>query len=43
MPIPFSKVEVTLERAPMPADDEPDEVISARLKARLDVTSTDPA
>jgi lysophospholipid acyltransferase (LPLAT)-like uncharacterized protein len=43
MPIPFSKVEVTLVREPMPADGEADEVIAARLKASLDETSTDPA
>ena len=43
MPIPFSKVVVTLEREPMPAEGEADETISARLKARLDETSTDPA
>jgi lysophospholipid acyltransferase (LPLAT)-like uncharacterized protein len=43
MPIPFSKVEVTLLREPMPAEGEADEIIAARLKARLDETSTDPA
>jgi lysophospholipid acyltransferase (LPLAT)-like uncharacterized protein len=43
MPIPVSKVEVTLVREPMPAEGEVDEVIAARLKVRLDETSTDPA
>ena len=43
MPIPFSKVEVTLLREPMPAEGEADEVVAARLKARLDETSTGPA
>lgn len=43
MPIPFSKVEVTLLREAMPAEGEADAVIAARLKARLDETSTDPA
>jgi len=43
MPIPFSKVEVTLLREPMPAEGEADEAVAARLKARLDETSTGPA
>jgi lysophospholipid acyltransferase (LPLAT)-like uncharacterized protein len=41
MPIPFSKVEVTLVRELMPAEGDSDEVVAARLKARLDETSTD--
>ena len=43
MPIPFSKVEITLLREPMPAEGEADAAIAARLKARLDETSTGPA
>ncbi|MEI6793683.1 MAG: lysophospholipid acyltransferase family protein [Verrucomicrobiota bacterium] len=43
MPVPFSRVDVTLLREPMPADGEADEIIVARLQARLNETSTGPA
>lgn len=43
LPAPFSKVEVTLVREPMPAEGESDEVVVARLQARLNATSTGPA
>lgn len=43
MPLPFSRVDVTLLREPMPAEGEADEVIAARLQARLNETSTGPA
>jgi hypothetical protein len=43
LPVPFSKVEVTLLREPKPAEDEPDEAVASRLRARLNETSTGPA
>lgn len=43
LPKPFSKVEVTLLREPMPDEGESDEFVVARLQARLNETSTDPA
>jgi lysophospholipid acyltransferase (LPLAT)-like uncharacterized protein len=43
MPLPFSRVDVTLLREPMPAEGEADEMIVARLQARLNETSTGPA
>jgi lysophospholipid acyltransferase (LPLAT)-like uncharacterized protein len=43
LPVPFSKVEVTLLREPTPAEGEADEQIVARLQARLNETSTGPA
>jgi lysophospholipid acyltransferase (LPLAT)-like uncharacterized protein len=43
LPMPFSKVEVTLHAEPKPAEGEADEVVAARLQARLNETSTGPA
>lgn len=43
LPMPFSKVEITLVREPLPADEEPDDAIVARLQAKLNETSTGPA
>lgn len=43
MPVPFSRVEVTLLREPTPTEGEADEAIAARLQARLNETSTGPA
>ena len=43
MPIPFSRVDVTLLREPTPAEGEADEVIGARLQTCLNETSTGPA
>lgn len=43
LPMPFSKVEVTLSPEPAPTDGEPDEALAARLQARLNETSTGPA
>jgi len=43
MPLPFSRVDVTLLCEPMPAEGEADETIVARLQARLNETSTGPA
>jgi lysophospholipid acyltransferase (LPLAT)-like uncharacterized protein len=43
MPVPFSRVDVTLLREPVPAEGENDEVIVARLQSRLNETSTGPA
>jgi lysophospholipid acyltransferase (LPLAT)-like uncharacterized protein len=43
MPVPFSRVDVTLLREPVPAEGETDEVIVARLQSRLNETSTGPA
>ncbi len=41
LPMPFSRVELTLVREPMPAEGESDEAVSARLQARLRVISGD--
>lgn len=43
MPFPFSRVEVTLLREPMPAKDEADEIVVSRLQARLNETSLGPS
>ena len=43
LPLPFSRVELTLAREPMPADGESDEEVAARLQARLRALSGDPA
>jgi lysophospholipid acyltransferase (LPLAT)-like uncharacterized protein len=43
LPLPFSRVELTLAREPMPADGESDEEVAARLQARLRAVSGDPA
>lgn len=43
MPVPFSRVDVTLLREPTPAESEADEAIAARLQARLNETSVGPA
>lgn len=43
MPVPFSRVDVTLLREPTPKEGEADEAIAARLQARLNETSTGPA
>ena len=43
LPVPFSRVDVTLLREPAPAEGETDEVVTARLQARLNETSTGPA
>ncbi|MEY3853794.1 MAG: hypothetical protein RI910_2774 [Verrucomicrobiota bacterium] len=43
LPIPFSKVEVTLLSEPTPGEGETDETVVARLQARLNETSTGPA
>jgi lysophospholipid acyltransferase (LPLAT)-like uncharacterized protein len=43
LPVPFSKVEVTLLREPVASEVETDEVVVARLQARLNETSTGPA
>lgn len=43
LPVPFSRVEVTLLREAMPAEGESDEAIAGRLQARLNETSTGPA
>ena len=43
MPVPFSRVEVTLLREPTPTEGEADEAIAARLQALLNETSTGPA
>ena len=43
LPVPFSKVEVTLIREPMPAEGESDDAVAARLQAKLNETSTGPA
>jgi lysophospholipid acyltransferase (LPLAT)-like uncharacterized protein len=43
LPMPFSKVEITLVREPRPAEGESDETIVARLQAKLNETSTGPA
>lgn len=43
LPMPFSRVEVTLVREPAPADAESDQDAVARLQARLNQTSTGPA
>jgi lysophospholipid acyltransferase (LPLAT)-like uncharacterized protein len=43
LPVPFSRVDVTLLREALPAEGEPDEAIAARLQARLNETSTGPA
>lgn len=43
LPVPFSKVEVTLVPEPTPGADETDEVVAARLQSRLNETSTGPA
>lgn len=42
LPMPFSRVEVTLVREPAPADAESDQDVAARLQARLNETSTGP-
>ncbi|MFZ9460845.1 MAG: lysophospholipid acyltransferase family protein [Opitutales bacterium] len=41
LPMPFSRVELTLVREPMPAEGESDEAVSARLQARLREVSGD--
>lgn len=41
LPMPFSRVELTLVREPMPAEGESDEAVSARLQARLREISGD--
>jgi lysophospholipid acyltransferase (LPLAT)-like uncharacterized protein len=43
LPVPFSKVEVTLLREPVASEAETDEGVVARLQARLNETSTGPA
>lgn len=43
LPMPFSRVELTLVREPMPAEGESDEAVSARLQARLREVSGDGA
>lgn len=43
LPLPFSKVEVTLVPEPPAAEGESDEAVAARLQARLNETSTGPA
>ena len=43
LPLPFSKVEITLVPEPQPAEGESDEAVAVRLSARLDETSTGPA
>ena len=42
LPLPFSRVDVTLVREPMPAEGESDEAVAARLQARLREVSCDP-
>jgi lysophospholipid acyltransferase (LPLAT)-like uncharacterized protein len=41
LPLPFSRVELTLLREPMPAEGESDEAVAARLQARLRAVSGD--
>jgi lysophospholipid acyltransferase (LPLAT)-like uncharacterized protein len=41
LPMPFSRVELTLVREPMPAEGESDDAVSARLQARLREVSGD--
>jgi hypothetical protein len=41
--MPFSRVDVTLVREPMPAEGESDEAVAVRLQARLREVSGDPA
>ena len=41
LPMPFSRVELTLVREPMPAEGESDEAVSARLQTRLREVSGD--
>ncbi len=43
LPMPFSRVDVTLVREPMPAEGESDEAVALRLQARLREVSGDPA
>lgn len=43
LPLPFSRVELTMLREPMPAEGEADEAVAARLQARLRELSGDPA
>ena len=43
LPMPFSRVDVTLVREPMPAEGESDEAVAVRLQARLREVSGDPA
>ena len=43
LPLPFSRVELSIVREPMPAEGESDEAVSARLQARLREISADPA
>lgn len=43
LPTPFSRVEVTLLPEPTPAEGESDDVIAARLQARLNEVSSGPA
>lgn len=43
LPVPFSRVEVTLLREPKPTEGETDEAVASRLQARLNETSTGPA
>ncbi len=43
LPVPFSKVEVTLLREPKATEGETDEAVASRLQARLNETSTGPA
>ena len=43
LPVPFSKVEVTLLCESKPTEGETDEAVASRLQARLNETSTGPA
>lgn len=43
MPLPFSRVELTLAAEPTPAEGEADEAVAARLQERLRALSADPA
>ncbi len=43
LPMPFSKVDITMVAEPTPADGEADEAVAARLQARLNEASADPA
>ena len=41
LPLPFSRVELTLAREPMAAEGESDEAVAARLQVRLRALSGD--
>jgi len=43
MPLPFSRVELTVVREPSPLEGEEDEAVAARLQERLRTLSADPA